>query len=99
MNPVVTRKSEATRSLSNLPVRTSSPKPFATASGDGKTDAGKTCNSHRADQTAIARQRTSKGRRRVLVGSGFSVIRKATNKSHRRKIVCSLRHGGAACNL
>src|SRR6266850_4731460 len=76
MNPVVTRKSEATRSPGSRPVRTSSPNPRATASGDGKTDGGKTCNSHSADQTAMATKRTRKGSRRALEGIGVSVMKK-----------------------
>lgn len=77
MNPVVTRKSEATRSASRRPVRSSSPKPLATAIGEGKTDSGNTRNSQRADQTARANTSTTRGSRCVFESSGFSGIRKA----------------------
>jgi hypothetical protein len=76
IKPVVTRKSEATRSPSSRPVRISSPRPFATASGEGKTDSGKTCNSQSADHMAMAATRTITGSRRALEASGVSVIEK-----------------------
>src|SRR5436190_5106530 len=74
MNPVVTRKSDATRSLSNRPVRTSSPKPLATSSGEGNTDGGKAPTRHNVDQTAMTTRNTSMGSRRAFEGSGVSVI-------------------------
>src|SRR6185436_15897929 len=74
MNPVVTRKSEATRSAGKRPVRISSPRPFATAKGDGKTEGGKACKSHSADQIAIATMGTVKGRRTARKGDWFSVM-------------------------
>src|SRR3712207_7086259 len=40
--PAVTRKSDATRSFKSRPVLSSSTKPRATATGEGKADSGKT---------------------------------------------------------
>src|ERR1044071_1209358 len=79
MNPVVTRKSEATTSCSSRPVRASSPNPLATASGDGKTDGGNNLKNHSADQTATTAASTSKGRRRAFAASGVSLIRRNEN--------------------
>src|SRR5687768_17222504 len=76
MKPVVTRKSEATRSAGRRPVRTSSPSPFATAQGEGKTDGGKTCNNQSADQIAMATTSTIKGSRADRDRGGFSDIGK-----------------------
>src|ERR1700737_2303961 len=67
-NPVVTRKSDATRSSTNLPLLASSTNALATASGEGKTDWGKTFSSDNADQIRSAANSTSTGRRRAFEG-------------------------------
>src|SRR5213078_5403665 len=81
-NPLVTRNSEATRSLSKRPVRTSSNKPLATSIGDGNTDRGKTPRRLNADQTAMTTRNTINGSSRALQGSGVSIIECDGDISH-----------------